>query len=84
MNLSLIALSIFAIAVMTTGLIEHTKGWWKKYPQWFPSVASPVLNLVLGQLVAPLAIVAGARLVVVPVARLGFSERDGELRGGRH
>lgn len=57
MNLSLVALAILAIAVMTTGLIEHTKGWWKKMPGWFPSATSPVLNLLLGQLVAPLVLV---------------------------
>jgi hypothetical protein len=54
MNLSLVVLAIFAIAVMTVGLIEWVKGWWKKIPQWFPSVASPVFCLVLGQVVAPL------------------------------
>jgi len=60
MNLSLIALAIFAIAIMVVGLLEHTKGWWKNIPAWFPSVASPVLNLALGQLVAPLVLVGVA------------------------
>ena len=54
MNLSLVALAIVSIAVMTVGLIEWVKGWWKKIPQWFPSVASPVFCLILGQVVAPL------------------------------
>ncbi len=54
MNLSFVVLAILAIAVMTTGLIEWVKGWWKKIPQWFPSVASPVFCLVLGQVCAPL------------------------------
>ena len=58
-NLSLIAVAIFAIAVMTVGLIEWVKGWWKRIPQWFPSVASPVLCLVLGQVTAPLVLLLG-------------------------
>jgi len=53
-NLSLVALAIFAIAVMVVGIMEWIKGWWKKIPQWFPSVASPVFCLILGQVVAPL------------------------------
>jgi hypothetical protein len=54
LNLSLIALAIFAIAIMTVGVLEWVKGWWKKIPSWFPSVGSPVLCLILGQVVAPL------------------------------
>ncbi len=54
MNIGNVVLSIVAIAVMVVGVIEWFKGWWKKIPQWFPSVASPVFCLVLGQVVAPL------------------------------
>lgn len=59
------ALAILAIAVMVVGLIEWAKGWphWYDatknpkgpvFPGWIPSVASPVLCLLFGQLVAPL------------------------------
>jgi hypothetical protein len=65
MNLSLIALAIFAIGLMTVAVIEWVKGWplWKKktFPEWFPSVASPILNLAFGQLVAPLVLIGVAR-----------------------
>jgi hypothetical protein len=56
-NISLVVLAIVAIAVMVVGLIEWVKGWWKRIPAWFPSVASPVYCLVLGQVVAPLVLV---------------------------
>jgi len=58
MDLKLVVLSIVGAAVMVVGLIEWVKGWpaWKKtpLPGWFPSVASPILCLAAGQLVAPL------------------------------
>lgn len=54
MNIGNVVLAVVAIAVMVVGVIEWFKGWWKKIPSWFPSVASPVFCLVLGQVVAPL------------------------------
>jgi hypothetical protein len=92
MDLKLIALAIVAAALMVVGLIEWVKGWplWldaaknpkgTPFPAWLPSVASPVLCLFAGQLLAPLVLVGIALawlwgiaigLLALAVTELGY------------
>ena len=53
MDLKLFVLAVFAIAVVTVGVLQWLKGLWKKMPSQFAAALLPVICLGLGWAVGP-------------------------------